>query len=114
MRGRQPWFNTRRRFMVSRRKICWRRASWRMTQLMRQHQQFQASMERGRDIRNERFVEGQYNKTKQKEDFVDYISDCQDFRMVIRACLWGIVRIAKQAATERWESDRPPAQPPTI
>jgi hypothetical protein len=35
-----------------------------------------SSMQRGRDIRNERFREGQYRKQQNKEDYVDYILDC--------------------------------------
>ncbi len=46
-------------------------------QRMNQHQDFMNSMQRGREIRNERFQEGQYLKQKNKEDYVDYILDCQ-------------------------------------
>ncbi len=46
-------------------------------QRMREHQQFMASMQQGRDLSNLQFQEHLYNKTEQKEDFVDYITDCQ-------------------------------------
>ncbi|MEP6574383.1 MAG: hypothetical protein ABJD11_16910 [Gemmatimonadota bacterium] len=47
------------------------------SQRMQEHQDFMGSMQRGRDLRNEQFKEGQYQKTRNKEDYVDYILDCQ-------------------------------------
>jgi hypothetical protein len=46
-------------------------------QRTRQHQDFMASMERGRDLRNQQFADGQFQKQRNKEDYVDYILDCQ-------------------------------------
>jgi hypothetical protein len=43
---------------------------------MKQHEDFMASMERGRDLRNQQFREGQYVKQQNKEDYVDYALDC--------------------------------------
>ncbi|MBV8819355.1 MAG: hypothetical protein JO022_13435 [Acidobacteriaceae bacterium] len=43
---------------------------------MRQHEDFMASMERGRDLRNQQFRDGQYVKQQNKEDYVDYALDC--------------------------------------
>ncbi len=46
-------------------------------QRMQAHQDFMASFERGRDIRAERFREGQYQKQRNSDNYVDYILDCQ-------------------------------------
>ncbi len=46
-------------------------------QRTKQHQDFMAAEQGGRDRRNQRFVEGQYRKAQNKEDYVDYVLDCQ-------------------------------------
>jgi hypothetical protein len=45
-------------------------------QLMRQHSDFMNSMQRGRDVNQYRFQEGQYNKQHASDDRVDYLLDC--------------------------------------
>jgi hypothetical protein len=47
---------------------------------MRQHEAFMHSMQRQQDIRNERFVVGQYNKRWATDNFIDYITDCTRLR----------------------------------
>ena len=44
---------------------------------MRQHQDFMSNTQRERTARNDRFKEGQYQKQRNKEEYVDYILDCQ-------------------------------------
>jgi len=46
-------------------------------QRMQAHQDFMASFERGRDIRAERFKDGQYQKQRNSDNYVDHILDCQ-------------------------------------
>jgi hypothetical protein len=46
-------------------------------QRMQAHQDFMASFEHGRDIRNDRFKAGQYEKQRTNDNYVDYILDCQ-------------------------------------
>jgi len=41
-----------------------------------EHQDFMASMQRGQDLRNLRFQEGQYAKRQTAEDWCDYALDC--------------------------------------
>jgi hypothetical protein len=43
---------------------------------MRQHQDFMASMQRGKALRDQQFREGQFVKQQNKEDYVDYLLDC--------------------------------------
>lgn len=46
------------------------------SQRMQAHQDFMASMERGRDVRNMQFQAGQYRKQRNNDNYVDYILDC--------------------------------------
>ncbi len=46
-------------------------------QRMQAHRDFMQSMQQGRDTRDIQFKDGQYRKQQNKEDYVDYILDCQ-------------------------------------
>ena len=46
-------------------------------QRMQAHQDFMASFERGRDMRDIKFKDGQYEKQRNNDNFVDHILDCQ-------------------------------------
>jgi hypothetical protein len=47
------------------------------SQRMKQHQDFMATMQKNGAVRNEQFAQGQYQKQQNKENYVDYILDCQ-------------------------------------
>ena len=45
-------------------------------QRMRAHQDYMAVQQRGADLRNMRFKEGQYVKRQMTDDRIDYLLDC--------------------------------------
>jgi len=81
----QPWMDAWTAAMVRRVRALYQRETAALLQQgrlaqaarMREHQAFMDGMRRGRDIDNQRFREGQYQKQKNKEDTVDYVLDCQ-------------------------------------